>query len=224
MLSLIIPAHNEEGNLLSLGRKLRHTLEGIDHEIIFVDDGSTDGTLKEMRMAAGPRTKIISLGVRMGKSAAIYEGMKNSEGDIVATMDADLQEDPSDIRRLLEELETGCDMVCGWRHERRDGSAKKISSRIGNAANNVILKVGLHDNNCPLKVFRKRCLSGVRYFDNMHSFMPALAMMQGYSVKEVRITHRRRVKGKSKYGIRNRLLGNVRAMFLVKCRGGGLFE
>jgi glycosyltransferase involved in cell wall biosynthesis len=223
MLSLIIPAHNEEGNILHLGRKIRHALKGTDHEVIFVDDGSTDGTLDEMEMVSRANTRIISLQSRKGKSAAIYEGIKNSAGDVIATMDADMQDDPSEIPRMLGELGKGYDMVCGWRQGRKDGPIKRVSSSIGNAANNAILKVGLHDNNCPLKVFRRECLSGMRYFDSMHRFIPALAMMRGYSVKEVVVSHHRRAKGKSKYGVRNRLLCNMKAMFMVKFRGRELF-
>jgi dolichol-phosphate mannosyltransferase len=223
MLSVIIPAHNEEGNVLPLAGKIRQTLEGTNHEVIFVDDGSTDGTLDEMRKAGGGNVKVVSLGARRGKSAALYEGLRNSSGGVIATMDADMQDDPSEILGLLEELGNGCGMVCGWRRERRDGLVKRVSSRIGNAANNVILKVGLHDNNCPLKVFRRECLSGVRYFNNMHSFLPALATMRGHTVKEVAVSHHQRLRGKSKYGVRNRLMCNIRAMLLVKFRARELF-
>ncbi len=223
LVSVIVPAHNEQGNITPLSRKIESSLAGIDHETIFVDDGSTDGTLREMESASSEGTKVLTLGKRMGKSAAIYEGIMSSGGDIIATIDADLQNDPAEILSMLKEMENGFDMVCGWRHDRKDGKMKRFSSSVGNVLNRIILGIVLHDNNCPLKVFRRDCISSVRYFDNMHSFLPALAIMQGYRIKELRVSHYERIRGSSKYGVRNRIIGNAMATMTVKFRKRRLF-
>jgi len=215
-ISIVVPAHNEEGNIIPLRRKIKSAMKGVDYNLIFVDDGSKDWTLSEMEEAADDRTTVIGFPERRGKCFALFSGIKHSSGDIIATMDADLQNDPNDIIRMVEELDSGYDCICGWRARRMDDPVKRASSRIGNSINNIVLGVGLHDNTCPVKVFRRECVSNLTYFREFHRFIPVMVKYQGFTIREMKICHRRRSRGKSKYGIRNRLLGNVRTMWKVR--------
>jgi dolichol-phosphate mannosyltransferase len=217
MISIITTAYNEEKNIAPLYMKIREAMEGLDYEIVAVNDGSTDGTPRELERIRDKRLRTISLGERKGKCFALYEGLKACKGDIVATLDADLQDDPQDIPKMLEKLDD-CDCICGWRYMRMDGPVKRVSSRVGNLALNALLDSGLHDNVCPLKVFRKECVSRVKYFRNFHRFIPVMAKIQGFRIMECRVRHHPRIYGASKYGIRNRLLGNLKTILVIKFR------
>ncbi len=218
MISIIIPAHNEEENIRPLCERIKSAMDGAVYEIVLVDDGSTDNTLEEMKGCAAPEITTLALGRRMGKCAAIYNGLRNSSGGMIALIDADMQNDPSDILRMSKEIGPDCDMVCGWRKHRKDGPVKRLSSRVGNTVSNIVLGVRLHDNNSSLKVFRRECTERVRYFRNMHGFLPAMAVAQGYRVKEIEVRHYPRIHGKTKYGISNRIAGNLKALMIARFR------
>lgn len=215
--SVVFAARDEEGNIRPLHAGIRKAL-GQSCEIVGVDDGSEDRTLSEMRSIEDPNFRVMSLKKGAGKCRALYEGMAAASGDVIVTMDSDLQEDSCDIPRMLDLISRGSDFVCGWRKERADGPWRAAQSRIGNALNNALLGVGLHDSNCPLKAFRRECVSGIAYFRNCHRFLPALAMRQGFSVREIPVSHRMRVRGKSKYGFSGRIIGNAKSVFMVKFR------
>ena len=216
---MVFAARDEEGNILPLHAGIRKAL-GSGCEIIGVDDGSRDGTLSEMRMIRDPNFQTIVLGKRTGKCRALYEGISAASGDVIVTIDADLQDDPEDIERMLSEIEGGWDCVCGWRHERADGPLKRACSRIGNVFNNAALGLSMHDNNCPLKAFRRECLSGVGYFRNFHRFIPAIMSSGGFRIKEVKVSHRPRVRGRSKYGVHDRIFGNILTIMMLKAGRG----
>ncbi len=220
--SIITTAHNEEKNIIPLCEKIKKAMGRIDYEFIAVDDGSTDKTPDELRKVKDRRFKIISLGKHRGKCFALFAGLKKSTGEIIATLDSDLQDDPRDIPRMVEELEKGYDCICGWRYRRRDDFVKRLSSKIGNLLNNIFLGLKLHDNTCPVKVFRRECVSKIRYFENFHRFIPVMTKVQGFRIKEYKVRHYPRIYGVSKYRIRDIIIGNVKTMFMVKLKHRGL--
>jgi dolichol-phosphate mannosyltransferase len=222
--SVVIPAYNEEAGVIPLCEGIKKAMEGMEYEVMFVDDGSTDNTRSEFVKAGDRRFRLISLGKHMGKCFALYRGMMESSGGIIATLDSDLQNDPGDIPAMVKELEKGWDCVCGWRFDRKDSLSKRVSSRIGNFVNNRLLGLEFHDNNCPVKVFRRECVSEIRYFKNFHRFMPAMIRLQGFRIGEFRVRHYPRMHGSSKYGIRNRVFGNLMTMLMVKFRHKELLE
>jgi len=202
MLSLIIPLYNEEDNVAPLQDELAAALCGHEYEIIFVDDGSTDKTLERIRR--GPGVRIIEFEKNTGQSAAMYAGIMAAKGDILATMDGDMQNDPADILRLLEKLNEGFDLVVGWRVKRQDNLSKKISSRIANFVRSRFTRDGVHDTGCSLKVMRHGCRDALFLFRGMHRFIPALVKGLGYKITELPVNHRPRTAGVSKYGFGSR--------------------
>lgn len=216
-ISIITTAYNEERNVLLFYESLKKALKGIDYELVFVNDGSTDRTLAEIKKIKDERVRIIKQEHR-GKAFALYNGLQNAKNEIIATIDCDLQDDPSDIIKLLKKLNKDCDFVCGWRHERKDGIVKKVSSKIGNLFLKTFFSVHLHDNNCPLKVFRKECVQNIVFFEHFHRFLTVLAKIQGYRISEEKVKHYPRKYGNSKYGIRNRMLGNFKTILMIKFR------
>ena len=167
-LSIITTAYNEEKNVIPLYGKIKKALAGVDYEVIAVDDGSTDDTYNEFRKIKDRRFKIVGLKEHRSQSFALYKGIKESRGEIIAMIDADLQSDPRDIPKMIKELDKGYDCLCGWRHDRKDSIVKITTSMIGNFLNNKFLGLNLHDNNSTMKVFRKECVSRIIYFDNFH--------------------------------------------------------
>jgi len=214
--SIIIPAYNEEENIKPTYDKIRDSLKDIGYEVIFVNDGSTDNTKKELEKINDERVKIINLDKRKGQSFALFTGIKNASHDVIATLDADLQNDPKDVLKLLDRLNEGYGLVCGWRHKRNDGFVKKISSKVGNYINTKILSISLRDNNCLLKVFKKEFMERVIFFERFHRFIPILVKMQGDRICEEKVEHYPRVYGKSNYGIHNRIFGNLKTLFIIK--------
>lgn len=204
MISIVIPVHNEEENV----EVLRHEIEDAifsenAHEIIFVDDGSTDGTkgkIDEMRQKHGDTTQSISFAKRLGKAKALVEGFKHASGEIVVTMDGDLQDDPRDIPKMVKALEE-YDVVVGWRKNRRDGVTKTMPSKIYNTLSRRVFGLRIHDLNCGFKAYRRRVIDDVKVYGDMHRYLPILAMNRGYGVGEVEVNHRPRKHGKSKYGV-----------------------
>lgn len=205
-LSLFLPVLDEEENLRPMHAKIQEALESLGKtaEVIYVDDGSTDASLKILREIASEdsRVRVISLRRNYGQTAAMSAGIDAAKGDILIPMDADLQNDPKDIARLLEKLNEGYDVVSGWRKNRKDKLVmRKIPSWI---ANSVISKIGgvpLHDYGCSLKAYRRDVIQDVKLYGEMHRFIPIYASWAGARVTEIPVDHHARTMGKSKYGI-----------------------
>jgi len=207
-ISVVVPVFNEEENLPILIPKLVKVLSqlGRPYEMIFVDDGSSDGSrriLKEM-VSQYPSLRIIGLKENRGLSAALMAGMRGTRGEVIVTLDSDLQNDPEDIPRLMEYLDR-YDMATGWRQKRRDTWLKKISSKIANSIRNRLSGEEIKDSACTLRAFKKECLNEIFFFNGMHRFLSTLVKMQGYRIIEVPVSHHPRKFGKSKYNIRNRM-------------------
>jgi glycosyltransferase involved in cell wall biosynthesis len=204
--SVFLPVYNEEPNLPPLHKKLDEALKALDRtaEIIYVDDGSSDGSLKVLRDLArlDTRVRVVALKRNYGQTAAMAAGIDAAKGDVLIPMDADLQNDPADIVRLLEKLDEGYDVVSGWRKNRQDKVVtRKIPSMIANRLISWIGGVPLHDYGCTLKAYRLESLSSVRLYGEMHRFIPILASWEGARVAEIPVAHHPRTMGKSKYGL-----------------------
>ena len=203
-ISVVIPLFNEEQSLGELYEKIRYALNRSGRwEIIFVDDGSTDGSariLQDIRRR-DRRIKIIRFRRNFGKSAALSAGFSHAKGDIVVTMDADLQDDPEEIPHLISELKKGYDLVSGWKKKRRDPITKTMPSRFFNFVTSVLTGIKIHDFNCGLKVYRKDVVKDVQIYGELHRYVPVLAHWLGYKVGEIPVQHHSRKFGKSKYGM-----------------------
>lgn len=200
-LSVVIPMYNEEENVTDLYGRLSELLD--EHaEIVFVDDGSTDQTFDRLTEVAkaDPRVRVVRFRRNFGQTAALSAGIDRSRGDIIIPMDGDLQNDPSDIPRLLDKLDEGYDVVSGWRKDRKDPWARRIPSRIANWVISVVSGVRLHDYGCSLKAYRRSVLADVRLYGEMHRFVPIYATWQGARVAELPVKHHPRRRGKSHYG------------------------
>src|SRR5947207_4240937 len=212
--SVIVPLFNEEENVPILQAELRAALRAIDHEFIFVDDGSADQTVE--RIEAAPNLRVICFEKNAGQSAAIYAGANAARGAIVVLIDGDLQNDPADIPRLLAEIERGADLVCGYRAQRKDTLVKRLTSRIANFVRSRFTKDGVRDTGCTLKAMRRECVSALVPFKGMHRFVPALVKGAGYRLVEIPVNHRPRRFGQSKYGLGNRAVRATIDMFGVR--------
>jgi dolichol-phosphate mannosyltransferase len=212
--SVVVPLYNEEANLRILQEELRIALDGLDCEIIFVDDGSVDRTAE--RIEAAPNIRLIRFEKNSGQSAAIYAGLTAARGATIVVIDGDLQNDPADIPRLLAEITHGADLVCGYRVKRQDTLVKRLTSRIANAVRSRYTKDGVRDTGCTLKAMRRECISTLLPFKGMHRFIPALVKAAGYRLVEVPVNHRPRRFGQSKYGLSNRALRATVDMFGVR--------
>lgn len=219
-LSVIIPVYNEEENVEPLFREIKGILTslGKSFEIITVDDGSKDGTFPVLSRlhCAEPSLKVVRLKRNFGQTAALAAGLAHAEGDIVVLMDGDLQNDPADIPALLAKLDEGNDLVAGWRHNRRDSFFnRRLPSMIANRLISWMTTVKLHDYGCTLKAMRKDVAKGLRLYGEMHRFIPAIAYERGAHVTELKVNHRSRIHGTSKYGI-SRTLRVVLDLLTVK--------
>ncbi|MBA2241897.1 MAG: glycosyltransferase family 2 protein, partial [Chthoniobacterales bacterium] len=186
--SVVVPLYNEEENVPPLQAELAAVLDGLEYEIIFVDDGSTDGTVA--RIVSGPRVRVLSFRENAGQSAAMYEGLHAARGATAVLIDGDLQNDPVDIPKLLREIEAGADLVCGYRAQRKDTKGKRLTSRIANSVRSRFTKDGVRDTGCTLKAMRRECIEALVPFKGMHRFIPALVKGAGYKVVEVSVNHR----------------------------------
>jgi glycosyltransferase involved in cell wall biosynthesis len=219
-LSVVIPLYNEEPNVAELHRELTAALGawGRSYEILFVDDGSIDGTfpiLKELQ-AGDPHVRIVALRRNFGQTAAFAAGFAYAGGQMIATSDGDLQNDPRDLPMMVEMLEDGYDIVCGWRRARRDPwLTRRVPSNIANWLISRTTGVELHDYGCSLKVFRGEVVRSLRLYGEMHRFIPAIASEQGVRIAEVEVNHRPRRFGASKYGL-SRTMRVVLDLFTVK--------
>lgn len=218
-LSVVIPIHNESGNIGPLCRELRGVLVkwGRFFEVLAVDDGSTDGSREELleQKRAFPELRLIRLPSRRGQSAALAAGFRFATGRVLVTMDGDLQSDPGDIPRLLDALEESS-LVIGERRPRRDSAGKKFQAGIANRVRSLILGDRIRDIGCPLRAFRRADLDGIFPFDGFHRFLPVLLQARGIAVRQVRVNHRPRLRGRSRYGMLNRVGRTFIDMWAVK--------
>ncbi len=218
-ISVVVPVYNEEGNLPVLIPTLVEALKGpgLSYEMIFVDDGSSDGSRKILKEMASqyPFLRILRLRENRGLSTALVVGMREARGEKIVTLDSDLQNDPADIPRLLECLDH-YDMATGWRQKREDTWLKKISSKIGNAVRNRMSGEDIHDSACTLRAFKKDCIQEIPVFNGMHRFLSTLVKMRGYRIIEVPVSHHPRRFGKSKYNIRNRMVRSFIDLLAVR--------
>jgi dolichol-phosphate mannosyltransferase len=212
--SVVVPLFNEEENVPILQAELTAALAGLDYEIIFVDDGSSDRTVE--RIAADPRVRLVQFERNAGQSAAMYAGLHSARGGVAVLIDGDLQNDPADIPRLLSEIERGADLVCGYRAQRKDTLVKRITSRVANFVRSRFTKDGVRDTGCTLKAMKRQCVAALLPFKGMHRFVPALVKGAGYRLVEVPVNHRPRKFGQSKYGLGNRALRATTDMFGVR--------
>ena len=212
--SVIVPVYNEEENVPILQAELKAALRGIDHELIFVDDGSADHTVE--RIEAAPNLRVIRFEKNAGQSAAMYAGLRAARGAILILIDGDLQNDPADIPKLVDEISQGADLVCGYRALRRDTRVKRLTSRIANAVRSRYTRDGVRDTGCTLKAMRRECVSALIPFKGMHRFIPALIKNAGYRLVEIPVNHRPRRFGQTKYGLGNRAVRATMDMFGVR--------
>ena len=217
-LSIIVPVYNEEENILPLTREVQSVFAnaGYDYELLFVDDGSSDGTWERIKLARSiePRVRGLKHEKNGGQSAALWTGLQSSSSPLIATLDGDLQNDPADLPRLLAELEQ-CDFVCGVRTKRQDSWLRRFSSKVARKARKAALKVDFCDTGCAVRVFRRSALKGIFPFNGLHRFMPVLVHGAGGKTKELPINHRPRVAGISKYGLHNRLWRGIADLLAI---------
>ena len=211
MISIVIPLHNEERSVALLYDELQSALEPLreDWEAVFVDDGSTDGSFSALTRIhdAHDNVRVVRLRRNFGKAAALQSGFAHARGDIVVTIDADLQDDPAEIPRLLAKLDEGFDLVSGWKQKRRDGLRRRFLSRIFNWVTGRVSGLRLHDLNCGLKAYRGEVVRGLSLYGELHRFIPVLAHYQGFRVAELPVNHRPREHGRSRYGLERYVRG-----------------
>ncbi|HWD18855.1 MAG TPA: glycosyltransferase family 2 protein [Verrucomicrobiae bacterium] len=219
-LSVVIPCHNEEGNLAALLAALAPPLKNISHEIIITDDCSRDSSWNLLTAAAArnPNLLVQRLSRNSGESAASWAGIQAARGRFVATMDADLQNDPDDLPRFLEAL-TRFDCVCGTRLASRgasDGLVRVASSRIANAVRNALSGEQISDSGCTYRAFKRECVAELKFFHGMHRFLPTLIKLEGFSVSEIPVANHPRFTGHSHYGVWNRLFASFYDLLAVR--------
>lgn len=203
-LSIVIPCHNEEGNLVELHRLLLASLEplGKPFEVIMIDDGSTDGTWTTIAQLHEKDSRVLGIRHRrnFGKAEALANGFAVARGDVVVTMDGDIQDDPAELPRFLDMLEQGYDLVSGWKQRRQDPFGKTFPSKVFNGTVRLVSGVPLHDFNCGFKAYRRDVTRSLRLYGELHRFTPVLAAAEGFSVGELPVKHHARKWGRSKYG------------------------
>lgn len=217
--SIIIPIKNEEENIKDLVNELEPVMENLRQkwELICVDDGSTDSSLLILQDLCKQKSymRILSFTRNFGQSAAFAAGFKAARGELVITLDGDRQNDPADIPKLTAAI-NDCDLVVGWRVNRKDTFQKKLISRLSNWVRSRLCHDGIHDTGCSLKVYRKEALASIKMYKGMHRFLPALFKIEGFRVKEIPVNHRERSKGTTKYFFFNRSIGPIMDMFVVR--------
>ena len=218
-ISIVIPVYNECENLSLLDEKITKSIKPLNkkYEVILVDDGSVDGSVELIRKLKNknPCLRLIQFGRNYGQTAAFAAGFSKARGNIIVTMDADLQNDPADIPLLLEKINE-YDVVCGWRYKRNDPWIKKLSSRIANAVRNNLSEESIADTGCSLKAFRRKCFQNIKLYNGMHRFFPTLMKMEGFSVTQVKVGHYPRMHGYSKYNISNRLFASFKDLLAIR--------
>ena len=211
MISIVIPVHNEERSVALLLDEIESALQPLEQpwEAVFVDDGSEDGTFGALTRlhAATDNVRVVRLRRNFGKAAALQAGFEAAAGDVVVTIDGDLQDDPAEIPRLLAKLDEGFDLVSGWKTRRRDPLSRRLLSRVFNAVTGRLSGLRLHDLNCGLKAYRAEVVRGLRIYGELHRFIPVLAHYRGFRVAELPVNHRPREHGRSRYGMERYLRG-----------------
>lgn len=208
-ISVVVPVFNEEGNVEKLHQRILEECQKLNKkfEIIFVDDGSKDKTVEACNKLSPLR--LIKFRKNYGQTAAFDAGFQMAKGEIVITMDGDLQNDPADISKLLEKIDEGYDVVSGWRHKRKDSLSKKIFSRGANLLRKFFIQDNIHDSGCSLKAYKRECFNDLELFGEMHRFIPALLEMDGFRVAEVKVSHHPRINGVTKYNWKRAFKGFV---------------
>lgn len=219
--SIVVPFYNEEDSLAELAAEIRQTMTALntDYEIIFVDDGSTDrgaGVVRKL-CASNPQVRLIRFNRNFGKAAALSAGLAHARGQVIITMDGDLQDDPNEIGRMLDEIDNGYDVISGWKKKRLDPLDKTFPSRIFNWLVRVTFQLDLHDINCGFKAYTREAAKSLHLYGELHRFTPALLHGLGFTVKELPVNHRPRRYGSSKYGITRLVKGlfDIVTVFLL---------
>jgi glycosyltransferase involved in cell wall biosynthesis len=211
VISVVVPLHNEERSVVLLYEELQAALEPLaeEWEAVFVDDGSVDGSFAALTRLHDAHENVIVVRLRrnFGKAAALATGFVQARGDIVVTIDADLQDDPAEIPRLLAKLDEGFDLVSGWKTRRRDPLRRRALSRIFNWVTGRMSGLRLHDMNCGLKAYRAEVVNGLRLYGELHRFIPVLAHYRGFRIAELPVNHRPREHGRSRYGVERYIRG-----------------
>jgi glycosyltransferase involved in cell wall biosynthesis len=222
-LSLVIPVFDEEGNVVELHRQLSAVLDSMPlaAEMVFIDDGSHDGTVSRLEelFRTDPRVRVVALRRNFGKTAALVAGFSEARGDVVVTMDGDLQDDPSELPRMLEALDADVDLVSGWKQVRHDPWTKTVPSKLFNATVRRFTGIPLHDFNCGFKAYRREVLDDLKLYGELHRFIPVLAYWKGYRVGELAVRHHPRRSGRSKFGpgrLFKGLLDFMKVLFLTR--------
>ncbi|SVB40102.1 uncharacterized protein METZ01_LOCUS192956, partial [marine metagenome] len=205
-LSIVLPVFNEDGNLSLLYEEIRVvcTELGCTYEVIFIDDGSLDGSLDTLRaiQLKDSNVRVVQFRRNFGQTAALAAGFDIARGQVIATLDADCQNDPRDIPKMLEQLEDGYDLVCGWRYRRKDNFfSRTLPSKVANIFIGLLTDIKLHDYGCTLKVMRSDLAKSLKLYGEMHRLIPALSSSYGAKISEIKVNHRPRVSGMSKYGL-----------------------
>jgi glycosyltransferase involved in cell wall biosynthesis len=219
-ISVIIPAHNEEGNIANCLNELHSVMTkqvNEPYEVIVIDDGSSDGTFRELEriQESMPELVVIHFDRNYGQTAGFDAGFKLARGKVIITMDADTQNDPQDIPKLLRHIGPW-DVVCGIRQKRQDSSVRLISSRIANWTRNKLTREDITDVGCSLRALKAECVKGLKLYDGMHRFLPTLLKFDSWTVTQIPVSHRPRKAGLSHYGIGNRLFRGLRDIFAVR--------
>ena len=224
-ISVVIPLLNEEDSLDELTQRIDESIKKInkDYEIIYIDDGSTDNSFKKIVELKKKYPAIIAIRFRrnFGKSAALSAGFQRAKGDVIITMDADLQDDPAEIPNLLEKLDKDCDLVSGWKKKRHDPISKTLPSKLFNATTRIITGISIHDFNCGLKAYRKEVIKELPVYGELHRYLPVLAHWNGFVVDEIVVKHHERKFGKSKFGARrffNGFFDLLTVLFITRYR------
>ena len=202
-ISVVVPVYNEEGSLDILVKEIIKGLDSFkDWEIIFIDDGSTDRSPNILREISNEnlKIKVITLNQNLGKSIALSEGFSHANNDYIITMDGDLQDDPAEIKELILKIDSGYDLVSGWKRKRKDPLSKKIPSKFFNFITSIITGIKLHDFNCGLKAYKRGSIIGLDLYGGMHRYIPVILHNRGFKVTEIPVNHRPRKYGNSKYG------------------------
>lgn len=216
--SVVIPLKNEESNIVDLIHELEPIMQSLNQhwELICIDDGSTDQTRHILMGLAKEKKylKIIAFNKNYGQSSAFHAGFSAARGKFVITLDGDRQNDPADIPKMVELIQN-CDLVCGIRQKRKDPWNKRIISKLANKVRRWICEDGVQDSGCSLKIYRTECLHKIKMYHGMHRFLPALFKIEGFSVKEIPVNHRERIRGVSKYNFMNRSFNTISDLLAV---------
>jgi glycosyltransferase involved in cell wall biosynthesis len=229
LLSVVVPVFNEQDNVEKLYREVKETALDLmdkktisDFQVIFVDDGSKDNTsyvLENLKTVEKQHLKVIQLRKNFGQTPALKAGFDHADGDLIVTMDGDLQNDPRDIPRLIEKLNEGYDVVSGWRANRKDKFTKKIFSKMMNYLRKKMIGDNLHDYGCSLKIYKRECVKDLELFGELHRYITAYLYIKGYKIGEIKVNHRPRMAGKTKYRF-NRGLNGILDLFYLKFWSG----